>query len=167
MHIKFNGIQCMQPAMRHKKYCHFHNFLYERNEMPGAERFELPIAEDTPSIQISIVQIMRALICHQIDNKTAGILLYALQLSTTNLTCERDVFPPPPPEEDDEEDNRHKSLAEILLERLREDPPNPVPAEEHQPIFRQPPPSFPGYPEMPPPAGFRREADKAEEPADR
>ncbi len=86
MHIKFNGIQCMQPAMRHKKYCHFHNFLYERNEMPEAERFQLPIAEDTPSIQISIIQIMRALICHQIDNKTAGILLYALQLSTTNLT---------------------------------------------------------------------------------
>ncbi len=124
---------------------------------------ELPIAEDTPSIQISIIQIMRGDL-PSIDNKTAGILLYALQLSTTNLTCERDVFPPPPPEEDDEEDNRHKSLVEILLERLREDPPNPVPAEEHQPIFRQPPPSFPGYPEMPPPAGFRREA-KTEESA--
>jgi hypothetical protein len=109
LHIKFDDTQCRQPVMRHKKYCRFHNFLYERNEMPEGNRFSLPIVEDTPSTQISIMQIMRALICHQFDNKTAGILLYALQLSATNLADDRDVFPPPPPEEEEEEPSQAAS----------------------------------------------------------
>ncbi len=165
MHIKFNGIQCLQPVMRHKKYCHFHNFLYERNEMPGAERFQIPIAEDTPSIQIAIIQIMRALICHGIDTKTAGVLLYALQLSTSNISRERDVFPPPPPEE--EEIEQPPSLAQILLAKLRDDNPCSFTEEEHQRIFHQPHPSFPGYPKMPVPDGMvAAEEDEEEGPGD-
>src|ERR1700750_812785 len=104
LHIKFNGVQCRQPAMRHKRYCHFHNFLHERSQMTGGERFQLPIAEDTASIQLSINQVMRALMCNHIDTKTAGTLLYALQLSTTNLMYyDREVFPPPPPEKETEQ----------------------------------------------------------------
>ena len=167
LHFKFNDEQCRQPALQHKKYCRFHNFAHEENIGASDGRLRIPLAEDTPSIQIGINQIMRAIVSNTIDHKTAWLLLYSLQLSTSNLAKQRDVFPPPPPEEEqeEEENNGHKSLLEILVERLSEHPPAPVPADEPLPVFHQPPPSFPGYPKMPVPDGFRREAAKPEQPA--
>jgi hypothetical protein len=69
--------------------------------------------------------------------------------------------PPPEPEQEEEEP---LSLAKILLEKLRDDSPCSFTEEEHQQIFHQAHPNFPGYPEMPPPAGFLREGDKTEKP---
>ena len=70
-----------------------------------------PARRRHPSIQIGINQIMRGIVSNTIDHKTAWLLLYSLQLSTSNLAKQRDVFPPPPPEEEEEEDDkRHKSL---------------------------------------------------------
>jgi len=138
MHIKFNGAQCRQPAMRHKKYCHFHNFMYERNQMPEGERFRIPFVEDTPSIQLGINQVLRALICNQIDTKKAGILLYGLQLSSNNLTYyDREAFPPPPPEKKEEP----PSLARILLEKLGADFPDTFTEEEHEQLLQKPHPN--------------------------
>jgi hypothetical protein len=163
VHFKFNDEQCRQPALRHKKYCRFHNFMHEQTSVPSNGRLLIPLAEDTSSIQIAINQIMRGIISGDIDHKTAWLLLYSLQLSTSNLAKQRDVFPPPP-ESEPEEEEQPPSLAKILLDKLREDAPNAFTEEEHQHIFHQPPPSFPGYPEMPPPAGFLREPAKTEEP---
>ena len=126
MHIKFNGQQCLQPAMRNKKFCHFHGFLHERNQMPDGERFRIPIAEDTASIQIAIIQVMRALVCNNIDTEKAGVLLYGLQLCSTNLLVDREVFAVhlQPPQGQKEEP---PSLAQILLERLGVQAPDAVP----------------------------------------
>ena len=137
MHIKFDGEQCRQPAMHHKKFCHFHNFLHERNQMPGGERFRLPIAEDTASIQLAINQVIRALVCDHIDTKKAGILLYALQLCSTNLLYDREVFAVHlQPEQKETEEP--PSLAKILLERLGVQAPEAVTEEEHQPLSNKP-----------------------------
>ena len=76
--------------------------------------------------------------CHHIDTKMAGTLLYALQLSTTNLMYyDREVFPPPPPEKEKEQ----PSLAKLLLEKLREDCPSTFSEEEHQRVFNKPHPN--------------------------
>ena len=46
---------------------------------------DLPVLEDANSIQVALMQVMRLLISHQIDHKTAGLLLYALQTASFNL----------------------------------------------------------------------------------
>jgi hypothetical protein len=162
LHFKFNDEQCRQPALRNKKYCRFHNFIHEANSVPGDGRLRIPLAEDTPSIQIGINQIMRGIVTNVIDHKTAWLLLYSLQLSTSNLAKQRDVFPPPEPEPEEEEEQ--PSLAKFLLEKLRDDSPRSFTEEEHQRIFHQPHPNFPGYPEMPAPNGMLPEGDKTKQP---
>ena len=145
IHIKLTGEQCRLPAMRQKKFCHFHDFLHERAEMPDGERFRIPIAEDTASIQVAIIQVMRALVCNQIDTKKAGVLLYALQLCSTNLSSDREVFAVHlRPEQEEEEEQ--PSLAKILLERLGVDTPDTFTKEEQQEISHKPYPNPPPLP---------------------
>jgi hypothetical protein len=45
----------------------------------------LPVLEDANSIQVALMQIMRLLVSGQIEGKTAGLLLYALQTASANL----------------------------------------------------------------------------------
>ena len=99
-HIKVNGIQCGSPALRNQKYCYFHNQwrearinLYSRQHVRGSLTF--PVLEDANSIQISLMQIMNLIAAGQIDSKTAGLLLYALQTASNNLS--RISFEPYPP----------------------------------------------------------------------
>jgi hypothetical protein len=96
-HIKVNGTQCGCPALRHNKLCYFHKRNHEerieldfdRRKNARARRrkvvMELPVLEDANSIQVSLMQIMRLIISGQIDGKTAGLLLYALQTASANL----------------------------------------------------------------------------------
>jgi hypothetical protein len=106
----------------------------------------LPVLEDANSIQVALMQVMRLLISAQIDHRTAGLLLYALQTASVNLA--RTTFEPELPtrvvidraavsrrpigatawssekdrEYDDQdekkEDNQAESLAKILLQRM-------------------------------------------------
>ena len=46
---------------------------------------DLPVFEDANSIQVSLMQITRLLIAGDIDAKTAGLILYALQTASSNL----------------------------------------------------------------------------------
>src|SRR5581483_11361629 len=99
-HIKVNGIQCGSPALRDQKYCYFHNQwrearinLFSRQHLRGSITF--PVLEDANSIQISLMQIMHLIAAGQIDSKSAGLLLYALQTASNNLN--RLSFEPYPP----------------------------------------------------------------------
>jgi hypothetical protein len=96
-HIKVNGTQCGCPALRHNKLCYFHKRNHEERIELNLDRLknararrrkvvmELPVLEDANSIQVSLMQIMRLIIAGQIDGKTAGLLLYALQTASANL----------------------------------------------------------------------------------
>ena len=64
-HLKLNGTQCGSPALRRNRFCFFHKRF--RDE------------------QIALMQIMRLILSHQIDHKSASLLLYALQTASTNL----------------------------------------------------------------------------------
>jgi hypothetical protein len=46
---------------------------------------QLPTLEDANSIQMALMQVMEALLRDQIDNKLAGLLLYGLQIASSNL----------------------------------------------------------------------------------
>src|SRR5271169_1633369 len=97
-HIKVNGTLCGSPALRRNRFCYFHKLHHEetielnldrlKNDRARRNRHitvELPVLEDANSIQVSLMRIMRLIAAGQIDSKTAGLLLYALQTASFNL----------------------------------------------------------------------------------
>ena len=89
-HIKINGIQCGSPALKRRKFCYFHHQWHQRGIGPidpGGSCFalDLPLLEDANSIQVALMRVMYLLITHQIDQKRAALLLYALQIASSNL----------------------------------------------------------------------------------
>lgn len=90
-HIKVNGTQCGSPALRRNKFCFFHKEWHEQkiqinaNRARRARSISLPVLEDANSIQVALMQVMRMIVAKEIDSKTAGLLLYALQTASVNL----------------------------------------------------------------------------------
>ena len=96
-HIKVNGTQCGSPALRRNRLCYFHKRHHDERIELNADRqknararrrtiaIDLPVLEDANSIQVSLMQITRLLIAGDIDAKTAGLILYALQTASSNL----------------------------------------------------------------------------------
>jgi hypothetical protein len=100
-HIKVNGTQCGCPALRRNKLCYFHKRHHEERIVFNLDRLkddrlkddrrrpatlELPVLEDANSIQVSLMQIMRLVAAGRIDLESAGLLLYALQTASANLS---------------------------------------------------------------------------------
>jgi len=52
----------------------------------GRAAIDLPVLEDANSIQVALMQVMRLILSGQVDAKTAGLLLYALQTASSNLS---------------------------------------------------------------------------------
>jgi len=87
-HIKVNGTQCGSPARRKERYCHFHRENQpERVKVGGKGGVEvlMPVLEDAQSIQSVVRQVAMLVLGGKIDNKQAGLMLYALQIASTNL----------------------------------------------------------------------------------
>lgn len=92
-HIKTNGTQCGSPALRRKRFCYFHNRwratkldLNNAGALRVATTVELPVLEDANSIQVALMQVMRLILCRQLDPKTGGLMLYGLQTASSNLS---------------------------------------------------------------------------------
>jgi hypothetical protein len=81
------------------------------------------------------MNMIARLLNKQLDTKTAGIVLYGLQLACANMGRERELFPPEPEEE---EESSGPSLVQILLDRLRE---GPEPSASEPPNFEAPIPA--------------------------
>src|SRR5437016_8627106 len=90
-HLKTNGTQCGSPALRNGEYCYFHRRWrmttvdLSHSAHHVTTEFVLPVLEDADSIQITLGQIMRMIVCRQVDTKSAGLLLYGLQIASANL----------------------------------------------------------------------------------
>jgi hypothetical protein len=87
-HIKSDGRPCNAPALRKHSYCFFHQqqLVRRRREYPD----RLPILEDRAAVQVGIMQVLDRLHLKTIDYKAAALMLYGLQLASTNL--KQDVF---------------------------------------------------------------------------
>ena len=90
-HIKVSGIQCGSPALRKKSFCFYHQQnrpltveCYSEGQYSTGE-IVLPVFEDAHSIQTVIRQVVQLVLQKRIERKTAGLLLYALQISSSNL----------------------------------------------------------------------------------
>ena len=94
-HLKVNGTQCGSPALRRNRFCYFHKLHHEESLELAADRakgdrrrrasISLPVLEDANAVQVTLMQIMRLIITGQIDAKSAGLLLYALQTASANI----------------------------------------------------------------------------------
>ncbi len=79
-HIRLNGKNCGQPALRGRRFCRFHQPIHS----PRPD-YSLPMVEDALSLQFALMQVIRALHDHAIGTKTAALTLYALQIASGNL----------------------------------------------------------------------------------
>jgi hypothetical protein len=90
-HVKVSGTQCGSPALRNKTLCFFHQQnrplpieCYADIEWATGEIY-LPALEDAHSIQTVIRQVIQMAMQKRIERKTASLLLYALQVASSNL----------------------------------------------------------------------------------
>ncbi|MGH7868608.1 MAG: hypothetical protein ACREP9_13520, partial [Candidatus Dormibacteraceae bacterium] len=74
-HIHYDGRPCKAPARRGRNYCMFHQSAHLE-----AGHLALPIIEDTHSMQLAIIRILRSLADDAIDPRRASVMLYGLQL---------------------------------------------------------------------------------------
>src|SRR5258706_5600814 len=67
-HIKVNGIRCGYPSLRPEVCCYFHQRMIRGVRTPPKSRLH-PIAnfEDTQAIQVSLMEVVNALVRNQID----------------------------------------------------------------------------------------------------
>jgi hypothetical protein len=107
-HVLTNGQVCGAIPLRDSKFCYWHHkarFRHRHNDhiagpisMEGNSGLALPLLEDPNAIQLSIQEIMQAILDRRLDPKRAGLLLYSLQLACSNV---RNLQPQP------EEDEAH------------------------------------------------------------
>lgn len=100
-HIFTKGTQCGSPALRNKRFCYYHEQCppcdtetYGKQEYALGE-ITLPPFEDAHSIQFVLRQVTQLLLQKRIDHKTAGLLLYSLQIASANLKRLGDEQPQP------------------------------------------------------------------------
>jgi hypothetical protein len=94
-HIKTSGHRCQCPALRGEKFCYYHHTT--RQAVPKRETqrrkskrgtFDMPFPEDRASIQHTLGMIIQRLGTNDLDPRRAGLLLYALQIASSNLPKE-------------------------------------------------------------------------------
>jgi hypothetical protein len=79
--VREDGTVCGSPQMKGYRYCYAH----ERMLAVRSSRLELPALEDANAVQMAIMRVQKALIDDEISEKKAGLLLYSLQMASTNL----------------------------------------------------------------------------------
>lgn len=102
-HIRYNGQPCAAPALRGQTLCHFHQraadpATYEERSLP-------PFIEDATSLQVVLMWVIRRLrtdgfhLMDALEYKRAALLLYGLQIASSNLKNFTAEHPRPEPAE--------------------------------------------------------------------
>ena len=96
-HVKEDGTYCGSPALRDRKYCYYHLMQRGcrlrraralRDNLPY--RLEIHSLDNLYAVRAALTDIAQALAAGQLDARTAGKLLYAIQqVSATNRRIEQ------------------------------------------------------------------------------
>lgn len=97
-HVRSNGTRCGSPALKDNMFCYYHQhcrpvtFQYNKCIANYSDSdVTLPVFDDPHGIQITLHRVTELVLRHQIDQKDASLVLYALQLAMWNLKrVERD-----------------------------------------------------------------------------
>jgi hypothetical protein len=85
---KANGDPCQSPALRGETFCHYHKVMgkpvINLDNGPSGHAY-LPDFEDAVSIQSAISDVCEMMLHRRIETKEASILLYAMQVASTNM----------------------------------------------------------------------------------
>jgi len=91
-HVKVNGTQCGSPALRRRRHCYFHDHMLDgknrfanRQEAKPRAIYSMCLLEDANAVQLAVMQVLQLLGSGQMDTKTAGLMLYGLQIASSNL----------------------------------------------------------------------------------
>lgn len=83
-HIKVNGVPCGSPALRGEQFCYFHQRLFHGVRVPNSRLLHTALLENEEAIQVSIMQLVNALLTGTIELKRAEIVLRALNTAVRN-----------------------------------------------------------------------------------
>jgi hypothetical protein len=89
-HLRLSGASCAQPALRGRRFCRFHDPAHRK-----PPDYSLPMVEDAASLQLAVMQVLRALADRAVDRRTAALMLYGLQIACINLKQLSADLPPP------------------------------------------------------------------------
>jgi hypothetical protein len=85
---KSDGDPCQSRALRGESVCHFHKVMgtpkINIDNGPSGHAY-LPVFEDAVSIQSAISDVCEMMLHRRIETKEASILLYAMQVASTNI----------------------------------------------------------------------------------
>jgi hypothetical protein len=85
---KADGDPCQSPALRGERFCHYHTVTGKPaaniDNSPSGHAY-LPVFEDAVSIQAAISDVCEMMLHRRIETKEAGVLLYAMQVASTNM----------------------------------------------------------------------------------
>jgi hypothetical protein len=89
-HIFVDGRRCGSTSLRHEEFCYYHHTTRTPATTPRTRKarrstVQLPLPEDRAAIQLSIGLILQRIATNELDPRRAGLLLYALQIASTNL----------------------------------------------------------------------------------
>src|SRR5260370_15222374 len=86
-HIKVNGIRCGSPSLRQEVFCYFHQRMIRGVRTPPKSRLH-PIAnfESQEAIQVSLMEVVNALVRNHIDVPRARLILRALSIASRNAS---------------------------------------------------------------------------------
>ena len=102
IHVNSDGIRCRSYAIRNEFTCFHHRI--EGITVFSNDAFSLEDAHDHESIQRAVADVLTRIAANQMDLKRAGILLYGLQIASSNLAAQLQTpaetpvpAPDPPP----------------------------------------------------------------------
>jgi len=94
-HVLPNGAQCHGYALRDGHFCFFHSRARQAARKPAGsvDAIDVPLLEDRCAIQVTLTQVLRAIVANTIDRPRASLLLYGLQLASQNVDHNKWAIP--------------------------------------------------------------------------
>lgn len=99
-HIHANGVRCGSLSLVGRRYCYFHQrsrpvFVNFTNTNQNPSLISIPLFEDAHGIQSTLHSVVFRLLDNRINCKTASLVLYALQIASSNLKHMKSETPAP------------------------------------------------------------------------
>ena len=86
-HVLTEGHRCGSPALRGHELCYYHHASRREPRLAGHNGcFLMPRIDDRSAIQIALYDILGRISLGDLDLKRAGMILYGLQIASSNLT---------------------------------------------------------------------------------
>jgi len=87
-HIMPSGAKCHALALRGMPYCYFHARGHRPAQGQGRipkQPLKLPVLKDSSAIQVALGQVLSAIASSKINARSAGQLLYGIQIASDNV----------------------------------------------------------------------------------